>query len=374
MMKLLNNSLFLVALCVVAGQVAGSRKIRHFKLGSSATLFVGLLTSYFAVALFHTEVKVADVFFSLSLAGFIASVGLMAAQSIGAVLKEYGLRFVALSMIVTMSGALTAFAVKSGLPLLNYHVIGTYVGALTSSPGLATALELAKGTAVDRSAAVGLGYSIAYVPGILMVTAFAQVMGKIYGSEKSVEQRVEAGIQQVKPFPLTGFFFVILAGILLGTLAIPVGKQVAFSLGMTGGVMVSALFFGNRKKSGYFDFDSKHLEVVRDISLSMFLAIVGLNYGYEAFSAIQQFGIQLLLIGLVTSIISISMGYMVGRYVLKIDQVYLVGGICGGMTSTPGLAAAIDEFGSGKVIAGYGAAYPFALLMKIIFTKLLFMS
>ncbi len=105
----------------------------------------------------------------------------------------------------------------------------------------------------------------------------------------------------------------------------------------------------------------------------MFLAIVGLNYGYEAFSAVREFGLLLLLIGLATGVFSIAVGYIVGKYVLKIESVYLVGGICGGMTSTPGLAAAIDEFGSEEVTAGYGAAYPFALLLMIVFTKLLFL-
>ena len=101
---------------------------------------------------------------------------------------------------------------------------------------------------------------------------------------------------------------------------------------------------------------------------------MGLTYGYQAVSAIYQSGIQLLGIGLLTGSLSIAMGYFVGKHVLKIESVYLIGGICGGMTSTPGLAAAIDSFESEDVVTGYGATYPFALIFMILYTNLLFMG
>lgn len=49
----------------------------------------------------------------------------------------------------------------------------------------------------------------------------------------------------------------------------------------------------------------------------------------------------------------------------------MAGAICGGMTSTPGLGAAIDATGTDDVAAGYGATYPFALLFMVIWTIVL---
>jgi len=49
----------------------------------------------------------------------------------------------------------------------------------------------------------------------------------------------------------------------------------------------------------------------------------------------------------------------------------LSGAICGGMTSTPGLGAAIDAAGSDEPAAGYGAVYPFALLGMVLFSIIL---
>ena len=176
-----------------------------------------------------------------------------------------------------------------------------------------------------------------------------------------------------KSFHLVSFVIVILLGIIIGSLKLNIFGLKTFSLGLTGGTLISALFLGSCcKKMFNFDFDSTHLGIIRDISLNMFLAIVGLNYGYASVSAIQRLGFLCLFVGLVTGVISIGVGYFIGKYILRLEPVYLVGGICGGMTSTPGLAAAIDSFGSEEVVAGYGATYPFSLIAMIILTKLLF--
>jgi uncharacterized transporter YbjL len=63
--------------------------------------------------------------------------------------------------------------------------------------------------------------------------------------------------------------------------------------------------------------------------------------------------------------------YLVGRYIFKLNWIMLIGAICGGMTSTPGLGAAIEAVGSNEPAAGYVAIYPFALLGMVIFSIIL---
>ncbi len=41
------------------------------------------------------------------------------------------------------------------------------------------------------------------------------------------------------------------------------------------------------------------------------------------------------------------------------------------MTSTPGLGAAIDATGTDEVSAGYGGAYPVAIVCMVLFTTML---
>ena len=114
--------------------------------------------------------------------------------------------------------------------------------------------------------------------------------------------------------------------------------------------------------------DPKVLAILREFGLSFFLAIVGLNYGYGAIDAITSAGLVLALESLVVGAIAIMVGFLLGRYVFKLNWIILSGALCGGMTSTPGLGAATDAVGSDDPGAGYGATYPFALFGMVIFT------
>jgi putative transport protein len=117
--------------------------------------------------------------------------------------------------------------------------------------------------------------------------------------------------------------------------------------------------------------NSKVLGVVRQLSLAFFLAIVGLRYGFKVFEALTGSGAGLAVVCLAVGVVAMMVGFLIGRYVFKINWIMLSGAICGGMTSTPGLGAAVDAVGSEDPAAGYGATYPFALLGMVIFTIIL---
>ena len=94
------------------------------------------------------------------------------------------------------------------------------------------------------------------------------------------------------------------------------------------------------------------LATVRELGIVLFLSVVGLRYGYRA-------------------VTSMASGYLFGRYILKLNWMLLAGALCGTMTSTPGLGAAVEATGCDDVAAGYGAVYPAALLSMVLFTILL---
>ena len=113
--------------------------------------------------------------------------------------------------------------------------------------------------------------------------------------------------------------------------------------------------------------DDNDLGVVKTIGLTLFLATIGLNYGYSVVESLSGPGLTLIAIGLIILFISIMIAYVVGRYVFKLDWLALSGAICGGITNTPTLGAAIDSVEGNEPAIGYGAVYPFALIFKIIF-------
>ncbi len=435
---------------VSTGLLLGIIKIKRFNLGVSGTLFTGLLIGWAVYRYgmniigegrispgYDTAVRMVEngvihpYFFNASLVFFVAAVGLLAAKDIGFVLKKYGVKFVALGILITFAGAASTFGATLLIHNANpYETAGVYTGALTSLPGLGAALEAGKNHAesyvnnyslydvkkqkeilsfIDSAgysdlenvgdlsekqkkiyvnkaeASVGVGHAIGYPFGVIIVILavnFLPVLFKMDIEEEKrwyIEEMHKASDSRVAlsspeaGFSLISFALTCITGYLMGSLEIYMGPIGYFSLGATGGVLIMGLILGYIGKAGPISFrmEPKMLSLIREIGLAFFLAVVGLKYGFMAFNTLMKSGVILALASLLIGMLSILAGFFVGRYVFKLNWVMLAGAICGGMTSTPGLGAAIDALDSDDPAAGYGATYPFALLGMIIFTILL---
>lgn len=384
--ELLKNPFILLFLTIFLGNIFGKITIKKISLGSSGCLFVGIFISYLlGTYMSYRELDINGSFipstlFTFSLILFISAVGLKASKKIKEVLKDYGLKFILLGFAITTSGALSTFLfIKILASDIGESIIGTFSGALTSSPGLASAIESAEELGKSEEL-VGLGYSVAYIFGVVIVILFVQLLTKYYKkrdllkpSSVKINENKSINLHKVD-FDILAYSIVCILGILLGNINIYLGSTIGFfSLGTTGGVLISGLLLGYKKSIFKLNFhmDDKILNVIRDLGLNMFLAIVGINYGYEAILGIYNHGFVLLIAGSLTALISISVGFIVGS-LLKIKPIYLIGGLCGGMTSTPGLATAIEATESDDVSISYGATYPFALFFMILYTNILF--
>ena len=373
-------------------------------------------------------------FFQTSLIFFVAAVGLLAAKDLGIVLKKYGAKFVVLGLVITLVGAGATYAatgiVKSTTA---YGVSGVYTGALTSSPGLASSLETSEKHALevadeyqsltpeekesvieiinlseeyDLNAAdvdvldsdmkeayasnatgqVGMGYAVGYPFGVIIVILAVNFLSVIFRidveeekkkyAQEMAQAKKDINIREIPTtsFSILSFAIVCFIGYLLGNLKVYMGPLGYVSLESTGGVLIASLVLGYIGKIGPLSFrmDPKTLAVVRELGLVFFLAIVGLNYGYGAITALAGAGLTLAIVSVIVGALAILAGFILGRYVFKINWVMLCGAICGGMTSTPGLGAATDAIGSDDPGAGYGATYPFALFGMIVFTIIMF--
>ncbi|MBS7525097.1 YidE/YbjL duplication [Fusibacter paucivorans] len=369
MNALMEQPLFLISICILLGNLLGNVGFGYYKLGSSATLFVSLAMSYAITAIGHEPVAVPQIVFSASLIGFIVSVGLNASKQLKAMLRQYGFKFPVLAIAITVTGAMATFLLGSWYYQLKYEVIGGYVGALTSSPGLATVLELAKRVAENPSGKIGAGYAVAYIPGVLIAILFSQWYGRQFQQRMPAKGESER-IQGTQGFKVLDYFIVVAVGILIGSFKWHLSETIVLSVGTTGGALLSALFLGANFER--FTFNETILNAIQEMALNVFLAIVGINYGYQAIEGLAESGIALLGIGMLICLASLLVGYGVGKYLLKISDDILAGAICGGMTSTPGLGAAIEAFRSPNVAIGYGATYPFALISMIINANILF--
>ena len=198
--------IFLIVLCMMTGSFLGSLSFKKFKLGSSMSLFVGLFVSFILSKNSDVGLTIPRELFNVVLMGFIVAVGLKASKNIRNIIGSHGIKFIILSFLITSVGAVSAYIFTRMFPELAFSIIGSYEGGLTSSPGLATALEVSPEKALD--AAIGLGYSIAYVPGIVVVMIYSSWMGKKdYSNQAKRMTPIDSTIKY--PFIIWKFLFVI---------------------------------------------------------------------------------------------------------------------------------------------------------------------
>ncbi|MBS3817164.1 MAG: hypothetical protein KGY76_06340 [Candidatus Thermoplasmatota archaeon] len=378
--SLLENSLLMLSVAVLVGILLGRLEFKGFRFGISGALFAGLVLGHFGVSVPHS-------YFTISLAIFIAAVGLMAAKDIGGVVKAHGFKFVVTGFFMTAVAALLTFIGAKTLGTMGVvdprYIEGVFSGALTSSPGLGAHIE-GVSTAVREK--ITIGHSLAYPFGVIMVILFQELWPKIRDIDLEEEKlkfkkRIEGaksdkGKELTKEdvtFSVGGFVLAVVLGGLLGEIPIPLGPLGSVKLGITGGILPAALAVGYVGKIGPINTRMSHevLSSIRSLTLALFLAVVGINGGAGFAEAVMSAGAVLVAITLLVGLGTIAAGMLLLRGLWDLDWIIASGAITGGMTSTPGLGAAIEATGTEDVGGGYGSTYPFALLGMVIFAKLL---
>ena len=406
------NPFVLMMITVFLGMLFGKIKFGKCTFGVSGCLFVGLVIGWWVYRLasafpknelgYNTTLQLIKSgvidkdFFTLFLIFFIAAVGLLAAKDIGIIIKKYGSKFI-VSSSPGLAAALESAREYSSQLAENYNSLSERkkqellktidplgktkikdIGFLTE--------EQKKQFIKSAEAGIGIGHSVGYPFGALIVILAVNFLPAIFKidvkkereifSREINETRMNTPLNRKENtvhFDLTAFIAACFLGYTIGRLKFNLGPLGYVALGSTGGVLLTSLILGHIGKIGilHFRMDNKILGVIREISLAFFLAIIGLRYGFYAFTALSGTGIYLAITSLVVGLVAIIVGYLVGRYTFRLNWIMLAGALCGGMTSTPGLGAAIEAVGSDEPAAGYGAIYPFALLGMVIFSIIL---
>ena len=162
-------------------------------------------------------------------------------------------------------------------------------------------------------------------------------------------------------------------GVILGKIPIQLPGLKAFSLGMAGGPLFVALIMGYFKKIGNLTtripMASKVL--LMDIGLLFFLANAGIKAGGKIMPVLEQHGISLLFTGAAITLIPMIVTFFIAIKFFKMNILEALGGICGGMTSTPALGAISAKVDSEVPVTSYATAYPVALILMTIAVQIL---
>ncbi|MCT4636114.1 MAG: transporter [Bacteroidales bacterium] len=165
----------------------------------------------------------------------------------------------------------------------------------------------------------------------------------------------------------------IILGVLVGKMNIQFTDGFSFSPGLTGGVLAVALILSNIGKTGpiIWTMTGSANQLLRQLGLLFFLAPVGTNAGAQLVSTYNQYGIKLFVIGALITILPMIIGAIVGKLVYKINILTLMGTITGGMTSTPGLAAADTMTTTDAPSVAYATVYPIAMVLLILVVQII---
>lgn len=432
--KFIMNPFTLLFLTVFLGIVLGKIKIKKFSFGACGALIVGLVIGWGVVLyaksidklspLYKTASKltsggvISEEFFNFFLILFVVSLGLISGKQVVTALKKYGMKFLTIGFVISLTGFILTFGLIKASNVNPYQLSGVYSGSMLSTPAFAVSLDVTEQQVNKLSSAypklsqvkkqkvlnmidknlkaenvsslnseqkskllaqadnyTSMGHSITYpvgvILGIIMIVFIPRIFGfkmndereKFNSTMKNTDDGSEKKVKEA-PFNIASFGLTAFLGTALGSVDIK-----NFSLGIAGGALIAALILSAIGRVGPINFrmDDNDLGVVKTIGLTLFLATIGLNYGYSVVESLSGPGLTLIVIGLIILFISIMVAYVVGRYVFKLDWLALSGAICGGITNTPTLGAAIDSVEGNEPAVGYGAVYPFALIFKIIF-------
>lgn len=166
--------------------------------------------------------------------------------------------------------------------------------------------------------------------------------------------------------------FGIVIGIILGSINIPIG-QLNLNLGLTGGVLLAALFLSWKGKTGpiIWNLSGPANQVLRHFGLLLFLTPVGIKAGESLTMAIEMHGYILFVYGALITLIPMFTTVIFGRYLLKLNLLSILGALAGGMTSTPGLSSTDSMTESNAPQIAYATVYPFALVLIIVIAEIM---
>ncbi|MGV2904698.1 aspartate-alanine antiporter-like transporter [Achromobacter sp. AGC25] len=190
----------------------------------------------------------------------------------------------------------------------------------------------------------------------------------IVGLEPSVNRvaaRIGRVVREMDSTDFVALGFGIFLGALVGTsLVLPIGGM-HIAIGSSVGTLVLGLLVGwrNSGKPLFGRISHGSLEFMKSIGLAGFVAMIGLKAGPLFMDALQEVGLTIFLAGIVVTMVPLFVGLLVGRYLLNLEPLLLLGALAGVQTMTAGLAAVQDKSESPVAVIGYSGTVAFGHIL-----------
>ena len=184
---------------------------------------------------------------------------------------------------------------------------------------------------------------------------------RLIGIKSEVERVVPELGYADRPTNETDMVFVgtgIVLGGFVGLLAVTIAG-IPLTLTASGGALIMGLVFGWLRAvyPMFGRIPEPAIWVFDTVGLCTFIGVVGLSAGPSFFAGLQQTGLSLVVVGLVSALLPHTIGILFGRYVLKMSPLIVLGACAGAGTITAALRAIQDESRSSIPALGYTVPY-----------------
>jgi putative transport protein len=183
----------------------------------------------------------------------------------------------------------------------------------------------------------------------------------LVGARPDVERTARELGYADRPTITTDMIFVglgIFLGGLVGLLTITLGG-VPITLTASGGALIMGLVFGwlRAVHPTFGRIPEPAMWVFDTVGLTVFIGVVGLGAGPSFISGLQKSGASLIVVGAIIVLLPHITAILVGRYLLKMNPVILLGACSGAGTVTAALRALQEESQSKLPALGYTVPY-----------------
>jgi putative transport protein len=150
----------------------------------------------------------------------------------------------------------------------------------------------------------------------------------------------------------------IATGLLIGLLSFKVGSF-AVTLGGAGGTLVLGLICGwlRTRRPNVGSYPPAAQQTLSDIGLGGFIAAIGLANGPAAIAAIQSHGLLLLSLGMVVTLVPLTIATIVAHRILRLNPVIICGALAGAMTVDAAVAGSCERADSQTPVLGVAVPY-----------------
>jgi putative transport protein len=170
----------------------------------------------------------------------------------------------------------------------------------------------------------------------------------LYGAEHDVRRVASAVGEVIVPSSKTDFVYLgagLVVGLLVGLLSVKLGG-IPLTLGSGGGALLAGLAFGwyRAKRQTFGAMPPGAVQILKDLGLAGFVAVVGLQSGLQAVTTIKEHGITLFGVGVVVTIVPMILTMLIGRYVLRYDNTAIfAGALSGSRSANPAFGEVLDK-------------------------------